>query len=63
MITQGIVWNSDKVYQPIFTQCSTSIPPENIRKPSVLRFSDVFRGDRSGKLGENGLRPRSKRYQ
>ena len=34
---------------PIFNQCSTSIPPEN------LRFSDVFRGYRIGILIENGL--------
>ena len=37
-------------YQPIFNQCSTSRPPENIRK-----FSDVFRGYKSGTLVENGL--------
>ena len=32
-------WNK---YKPIFNQLSTSIPPENIRKP------EVFRGYRSG---------------
>ena len=44
---------SHNLCQPIFKQCSTSIPPENIRKPV-----DVFRGyrsDRSGTLLENGL--------
>ena len=32
---------------PIFNQCSTTVPPENIRKP--------FRGYRIGTLVENGL--------
>ena len=36
-------------HQPIFNQCFTSIPPENIC------FSDVFKGYRSGTLVENGL--------
>ena len=35
--------------QPIRCQCSLSLPPENIRKPYV------FRGQRKGALGANGL--------
>ena len=42
---------------PIFKHCSTSIPPENIRKPTSenLWFSDVFREYKRGILVENGL--------
>ena len=39
-------------FLPIFNQCSTSIPSENIRKPLVLR---CFQGYRNGILVENGL--------
>ena len=36
------------VYLTHLTQCSISIPPENVRKPKV---SDVFRRYRNGTLG------------
>ena len=36
----------------IFNQCPTSIPPTNIRKPSVFY---AFRGNRTGILLANGL--------
>ena len=39
--------------KPIYSQCTLFLPPENIRKP---QFSDVFRGQRNGALGKNGLR-------
>ena len=42
-----------EVHEPVFNQCSTSIPSENIRKPRT--FSDVFKGYRSGTLVENEL--------
>ena len=31
----------DHAFQPIFSQCYISVPPENVRKPSVL---ENFRG-------------------
>ena len=39
---------------PICSQCTLSLPPENIRKP--LRFSNVFRGYRKGALGNKWVK-------
>ena len=39
------------IFQPIFNQRSTSMPPENIRKPEVF----CFHAYGSGTLVENGL--------
>ena len=40
-------------HQPICSQCTLSLPSENIRKPQG--FSDVFRGQTKGALGTNSL--------
>ena len=40
-------------HQPICSQCTLSLPSENIRKPQG--FSDVFRGQTNGALGTNSL--------
>ena len=40
-------------HQPICSQCTLSLPSENIRKPQG--FSDVFRGQTNGALRTNSL--------
>ena len=40
------------MFWPICSQCTLSLPPENIRKPW---FSGIFKGQRKGALGTNGL--------
>ena len=48
--------NNAGFHRPIFNQCSTSIPLENITK------LEVFRGYRSGRLVENGLRTKLQHF-
>ena len=43
------------LYQPNLNQCSTFIPPEDIRTSENRRFSNVFRGYKSATLVVSGL--------
>ena len=45
-------WN---IFQPIHSQCTLSLPPENIRKH---QFSDVFRGVEKGCIGSEWVNQR-----